>query len=259
MLNQIILENLDKLNSITKYPSIYTYHELGNRGILNKKVLVEINESLKGYISEKVDGTNSRIILSKDDYIIGSRENLLYSKGDRIVNNTMDIANKLIPVADKLLCNNEINDNEIIVVYGEVFGGNIGRNKKNYTNSNKVGYRVFDVAIFDKDSINELLSCSLDKISQWRENSGQNFINIDYLNEFCIYNKLDKVPSLAEVDINNLPTDVKGMYSFMSKFENTLVGLDTTGKSEGIVIRSNDRKYIRKIRFEEYRKTLKIK
>lgn len=255
MLNQIILENLDKLNSITKYPSIYTYHELGNRGTLNEKLLCKVNESLSGYVTEKVDGTNSRIIITKDDYIIGSREQLLYSKGDRIVNNTMDIADKLIPIANRL----NIHDDLMIVIYGEVFGGNIGRNKKNYTESNKIGYRVFDIAIFDKKLIDELLSCSLNEISQWRENGGQNFINVNQLDDFCESNDLDRVPALDKIDISKLPADIKDMYEYMLQFEKTLVGLDSVGRSEGIVIRSNDRKYIRKIRFEEYRKTLKIK
>ena len=76
--------DFDKLNSLTKYPSILTYHELGTKGGL-KEGLVE-GKSFAGqevYITEKVDGTNGRVVFATNDkgevvdYLLGSRENLL--------------------------------------------------------------------------------------------------------------------------------------------------------------------------------------
>ena len=76
--------DLNKLNSMTKYPSIPTYHTLGDKG-----TLLEQTVSFEGKVvlTEKVDGTNSRIILLPDvNFVLGSREELLFAKGDLIGN-----------------------------------------------------------------------------------------------------------------------------------------------------------------------------
>ena len=71
--------DLDCLNSATKYPSILTYHGLGERGRLTEEVATFPDMAI---LTEKVDGTNGRIILPPgDDYFIGSREELLYDSG----------------------------------------------------------------------------------------------------------------------------------------------------------------------------------
>jgi len=50
--------DLAKLNSLTKYPSILTYHALGDKGILQETVQVPFDGRVIG--TEKVDGTNRR-------------------------------------------------------------------------------------------------------------------------------------------------------------------------------------------------------
>ncbi|MNJ03530.1 hypothetical protein D3C73_1638880 [compost metagenome] len=57
--------DLKKINSLTKYPSILTYHQLGERGRLNDELteLKGFSDSDDVYIYEKVNGENSRIIL----------------------------------------------------------------------------------------------------------------------------------------------------------------------------------------------------
>jgi hypothetical protein len=65
---------------MTKYPSIPTYHTLGEKG-----TLLEETVSFEGEVilTEKVDGTNARIILLPDgSFILGSREELLYASLD---------------------------------------------------------------------------------------------------------------------------------------------------------------------------------
>jgi hypothetical protein len=77
--------DLDVLNSVTKYPSIPTYHALdpSNGGLLEEPV--EYTGQVIG--SEKIDGCNGRIVSLPDHtYLIGSREELLYAKGDLIGN-----------------------------------------------------------------------------------------------------------------------------------------------------------------------------
>ena len=253
----MLFKNLEKSNTATKYPSIFTYHELDGKGGLKENVLVKVDSSLKGYITEKVDGTNTRIILYKNDYIIGSREHMLHAKGDRILNPTLGIVENLIPVAEKLMSVDTGDD--IVIVYGEVYGGNIGKGKVNYTSSNQVGYRVFDVARISKETMERIQAMPLDAISHWRENGGLGFMNVTEIENFCKQNGLYMVPSLCEVDISQLAQNVEGMYEFLKQYVNTQAGIDTCGMAEGLVVRSFDRTYIRKIRLEEYEKTLKKK
>jgi hypothetical protein len=73
--------NLRRLNSATKYPSIPTYHRLGEKGRLQEDVLTPfpLDPSTEYEITEKIDGTNTRIVLapSSEEYLIGSREEWL--------------------------------------------------------------------------------------------------------------------------------------------------------------------------------------
>ena len=95
--------DLKFLNILTKYPSIPTYHVRGDKGRLTEEVGVDFSSEEKLNISEKIDGTNGRIIVSsyaRDltlDYLIGSREEILYAKGDYVITNTLDIVKNLMP------------------------------------------------------------------------------------------------------------------------------------------------------------------
>ena len=71
MCNDLILnpEILRKVNSATKYPSILTYHNLGNKGNVIEGLTEGRsfpNDSLL-YVTEKIDGTNSRAVMFTDD------------------------------------------------------------------------------------------------------------------------------------------------------------------------------------------------
>lgn len=92
--------DLSKLNSMTKYPSIPTYHTLGEKGALLEETVPFEGEIV---LTEKVDGTNSRIILLPDGtFILGSREELLFAKGDLIGNPALGIVEALKAVASTL-------------------------------------------------------------------------------------------------------------------------------------------------------------
>ncbi len=120
--------DLAKLNSLTKYPSILTYHTLDPR---NGGLLEEATAFAGTVIcTEKVDGTNSRVICLPDDcYLLGSREELLYGKGDLIGNPALGIVDALKEIADRLYDGGRA---EITVYYFEVFGGKVTANSKQY-------------------------------------------------------------------------------------------------------------------------------
>ncbi|MEK5418197.1 RNA ligase family protein [Paenibacillus sp. FSL L8-0708] len=256
--------DLKKINSLTKYPSILTYHQLGERGRLND-VLTESRgfaELDDVFVYEKVDGENSRIILLKNDdnevdYLIGSREELLYAKGDRIGNPYGNIAEFLKPLAEKVIADILLEgDWALTVIYQESYGGKT-KASKNYSDRKTQGYRVFDVFSLNKDELYRLLELSQEKIAVWRDHGNQPFYDEIEKKRFIESIDLQSAPLLETIKGSEFPTSLESTYSYLKRFENTQVGIDASGKSEGIIVRTTDRKQIRKIRFEDYERTFR--
>jgi len=249
------LVSLKALNSLTKYPSIPTYHELDSRN----GGLTETAAGFTGPVigSEKVDGTNSRIVLLPDGgYLLGSREEFLYADGDLIGNPALGIVESLRPVADALRGGGE--PDAVRVYYLELYGGKIGSQAKNYSTSGTVGWRLFDVAVVG--DLAERLAWSPERISSWREGGGQQFVSEERLRDAAAAAGFELAPRLFTLDGTDLPGDVAGMHAFLAaRLPRTLVALDETGKGlpEGIVLRTPDRSMIAKARFQDYERTLK--
>src|SRR5438477_10408042 len=114
--------DLGKLNSMTKYPSILTYHCLGEKGVLQDKVQIPFEGRVIG--TEKVDGTNTRLIFCPDQsVVVGSREDLLWERRDLIGNPAMGIVENVKDTVHGLferLCRQD----QIGVYFVEVFGRN---------------------------------------------------------------------------------------------------------------------------------------
>ncbi len=256
-------DNFKKLNSITKYPSILTYHKL-EKGLLKDEVLTypitELSEDMLNMEvegTEKVHGTNVRILIKGSDFIIGSREDLLYSKGDRVVNKELGICDFMLGVATELTDKFNLSNDEMIVLYGEFYGATVGVWGKNYSEQGVSGFRLFDMFKLSEDDLNNLMNKSPEQIALWRARGGQPYSSIDKLKEFTEKYNLHKTPVLFSCKLKDLHTSLDGMYNFIKEYEKTKVGFDVDGKSEGIVVRSIDRGYIVKIRFEDYERTFK--
>jgi len=243
--------DLAKINSMTKYPSILTYHKLGEKGKLLDEVQVEFNSPV--IVTEKIDGVNGRIILFPDGlYIIGSREELLYARGDLIGNPQLGIVDELGPVAQKLAT-----PEVLTVFYFEVYGGNVTKNSKQYTSEKKVGHLLFDVA--EIPEFEGLLDLSIEQISSWRNNGGQRFLSEEDLrNTF-----LEMTPRIGfdhKIAVN-VPISMKNTYHWSKQMlaDGTFVKLDPAaqGRPEGVVVRAPDRSRIAKIRFEDYERTFR--
>jgi len=242
----------DKLNSLTKYPSIMTYHSLGEKGCLTESLVDGIGfySDDDCYITEKIDGTNARIIFDGEDYVIGSREELLFAKGDRFGNPQLNIVNTAKSIADKL---NKPIHGEVCILFGEVYGGNVTPASKQYTTDKTFGFRLFDIASVDINILNE----PLERISSWREHGGQKFFNIEMMRSFADEYNIQTVPYLAMVKGCEIPVDRISMQKYLQEFKETHAGINNSGKSEGIVVRTFDRSLIRKVRFEDYERTAK--
>lgn len=256
--------DFSKLNSATKYPSIYTHHKLGQRGMLTDELgpFAEVNPQEIVYLREKIDGTNTRVIVMPDgDYFIGSREELLHAKGDRIWNPALGIVDAVVGVAEEIVRYDGGRPlgmtDYATVFYLETYGGKITAQSKQYTGAGKVGFRMFDYAVIP------LSTQEWDKvrIARWRdEEGGQQFGDLDDLKVTANAYGIPVVPNLGAMRMEELPTDLGGMLDLLQRnLPETLVSLDEDGKGEpeGIVLRTHDRSVISKARFQDYRRTLR--
>jgi hypothetical protein len=243
--------DLSVLNSATKYPSIPTYHTLDpkNGGLLEETVGFAGDVVL----TEKIDGTNARIIsFPSGDYVLGSREELLYARGDLIGNPALGIAAALRVLADRITPP----ESGIAVHYLEVYGGKVTAASREYTGNRAVGYRMFDSAAVPA----EVLSWQRHEVSAWREEGGQGFLPEDALSRLAEREGVGLTPRLATVPADKLPGGVAETAEFVAEYlPGTRAALDgdAGGRAEGIVLRTADRSVIAKARFQDYRRTLK--
>lgn len=246
--------NLRALNSATKYPSIPTYHALDPKGGLLEQPAVFPGTVIA---TEKIDGTNSRIIATPDgSWLLGSREELLYARGDLIGNPALGIVEQLRPVAEELF-GDRPNDG-IWVYYLELYGGKIGGAARQYAKDpNRFGWRLFDVAHIPNWA--DVLGWPAERISSWRDSGGQQFVDEDHLHALNTAG-FDLVPRLTLVAEDAMPTTVADMAEFLAELApRTGVALDggAGGRAEGVVFRSPDRGVIAKARFQDYERTLR--
>ncbi|MDP9791758.1 hypothetical protein J2S43_000270 [Catenuloplanes nepalensis] len=244
--------DLRALNSLTKYPSIPTYHTLDpkNGGLLDEAV------PFTGPVlaTEKVDGTNARIIqIPGGTYLLGSREELLYARGDLIGNPSQGILENLRPLAESLPAVDGFR-----VLYLELYGGRIGGHAKQYSARGAVGWRLFDTALLDGHE--HLLTAPPQRISAWREGGGQPWADEDALHAIAAEAGVELAPRLFTLDAAELPAGLERMQSLLTdRLPGTLVRLDDSGQgaAEGIVFRAPDRSVIAKARFQDYARTLR--
>lgn len=252
--------DLAKLNSMTKYPSIPTYHILDPKNGSLLEETLDFGEDTF-IVTEKIDGTNARIICLPGGvdtpirYIIGSREELLYARGDLIGNPAMGIVAAIDKYAESLSYERR---EDILVIYGEVYGGKVTSNSKQYTGSQQVGFRIFDaVSIADYQSLLEQTPAQL---SLWRENGGQRFVEERVLENIARNQDIELTPRLIELSYKDLPKTIDDTYAFLKQaIVETESALDdgAGGRPEGIVVRTPSRSKIAKIRYEDYERTLK--
>lgn len=246
--------NLVKLNSLTKYPSIPTYHALDPKnGSLLEETIAFTGEVIG---TEKIDGTNARLIFLPDGtYLLGSREELLYAQDDLIGNPALGIVEALKPLGEKL--NGEQNDS-ITVFYVEVYGGKVTAASKQYTGEQRVAYRLFDMVQI-KDYAN-LLVRPAQELASWRDGGGQPFLAEEALQSVSSRSNLPLTPRLFQLEAELLPQTIDATHAFLQQhLPASLSCLDEQGggKPEGIVLRTRNRSVIAKARFEDYERTLK--
>lgn len=261
--------DLGRLNTATKYPSIATYHTLGERGRLTEEVtgFAETSDATV-HLREKLDGANARIVVSGDQWIIGSREELLAANGDLISNPSQGIVEELRPVAERMVARNQ---HRLAVYYFEVYGGKVGRNAKQYTANGEVGHRLFDILLPEGPRFQVMLRMTpREEIALWRDTDSVHFparfADQELLAMLAESDELPLVPDLGTIPANELPRTVEGTRQWMTHMlPVTRAHLDRRhGTPEGLIIRTDNpetraRHLIRKLRFEDYDRTLKAR
>jgi len=262
-LNDIFADKdlFDKLNSLTKYPSILTYNAIGGKGGMAMELCNGESFPADAILeaTEKIDGTNTRMVAIGNDYVIGSRTQFIHAKNDRIINDK-----QTIPCIDALrgfACE----DDYMYVIYGEAYGAGIQDGRKVYVaQGDAVKFRIFDVYKIALDKVEYLLHQPQNAISSWRDSNKQPWHNTDELQEFCDFYHVDRTPIVKTFNSNEMPVKAPDVYEFLKNFSEShsligspdgMEGLNKKyGRSEGIVVRTPDRSFIRKLRFEDYRK-----
>ena len=250
--------DLDKLNSLTKYPSIPTMHKLGEKGRLLEELYVQFDEGEPLLYTEKIDGTNARILGVQTpegfDYFIGSREELLYAKGDRIYNPSQGIVETVRGVADQIIDEGDA----LVVFYGEAYGGRIGGGAKHYRGSEEelTGFRLFDVVIIPFDLAEKLLAGTRESIAAWRDGGGQTFLVESALIEVATKLGMQTTPRLSAAPLvtSSIAATQEWLQATIQTTHAPLLQVGA-GLAEGIVVRTPDRQKIAKLRFEDYRRS----
>lgn len=251
-------EQLRVLNSATQYPSILTYHALGERGRLTEERTTSFGDLAADEVevTEKIDGTNARIVLppsSCGSPLIGSRTELLHYVGDVIANPAQGIVAAIRGYAAALVSAFAEPD-ALVVVFGEVYGGRTAAGAKNYSGAGAVGFRVFDVARVPLD----VLALAPAQASAWRDGGGQAYLATKELHDTVDRLGLGRVPVLSPA--GPVPDGVADTLAWLRDLlTESHARLDDTGRGrpEGVVVRSTDRSRIAKIRFEDYERTAK--
>jgi hypothetical protein len=249
-------QDLARLNSLTKYPSVPTYHALGERGALLDRRVEFTGDVI---VTEKVNGGNGRIaLLPGNDWLIGSREEWLTAKDDRVPDRTQGIVEVLAPIAERLCSAGACDDDTewtVTTIYLEVYGSRDFDAWKAYGKGTPA-VRLFDVSIC---SLHLLIDNDREHLARWRDAGGQSFMHERGLIEFADQFKLPLVPRITTIDAGSLPATLEETRAWLkSVLPTTLVAVSDggTGRPEGVVLRDYHRSKTAKVRFEDYERAI---
>lgn len=197
--------DMKELNDFTKFSKFSSPFKKDD----NFFNLPELSQELpKGrwILTEKIDGTNIRIILTKlDDE--GNRD--IYVGSRKLILNLDDKQSKVYTDCIKEVNLNKLKEyfkdvNSTVIIYGEGYGAGI---QKGGIYSKEKNFRVFDIRI------------------------GEAYQDFEYVQKVCVDNQLNLVPIIDEVEIISYVDCI----AQLKQFQETLIKEGDGGKPEGIV------------------------
>lgn len=196
---------INEINSFTKYSKLSSPFKKDEKHI-NTEELSQYLPKGQWLKTEKIDGTNIRIIITKPDEK-GEREVLIGSR--TLILNEADKGSKQF-----LHCIKEVNlfklkeyfkeVNSTIIIYGEGYGAGV---QKGGMYAKEKNYRVFDIRI------------------------GEAYQDFEYVKKVCIDNQLNLVPLMTEVS----EITYKECVNSLKNFTHTLINEGDGGQPEGFV------------------------
>lgn len=272
---------MDKVNSITKYPSIPTLFKLGPKGdTYLPELLVSFEDYEFIYQTEKIDGCNIRIVFLPENggIVVGMRDELLVLNGDTILSQSYEgsfverYRQEIDELVTKLILERPKMSGNVETIYLEMYGGVIGNGRKNYTrNIDCVGFRIFDIASVDGGVFKQLMMLTTAKISEWRKYQGPCWKTVSELRStLTSYKSVQTVPEINgrfwrmwkdKCFTRNEGFILLSCYDQLKdELRFTKTKLDSSGLAapEGVVLRNEDRSKIAKIRFETLEKTFRV-
>jgi hypothetical protein len=146
---------------------------------------------------------------------------------------------------------------EILVLYGECFGGRIGSGWKAYTrDAQATSFMLFDVAVIPVSVIDSLENP--EQAAHYRDRK-QIFLDRSAFLRLCSEISMTSAPFLGTIKGDLLPLSHEGVWDLLQQnAPSTYVNLDGEyHRAEGIVLRNENRSFIAKIRFEDYERTFR--
>ena len=320
LLDELVTKySFDKLNALTQYPSILDYHKIiNNRAVdelstANYQPVPPRPEQMPVVIKELVDGEILRIISIDNDFFIGTANDIVHARGDRII-----LDPKIVPMYKSLSSffgSNITNNERLMVLIVVCYGGNLSKKPHNEESMINSPSEISPIYSHNEES---LIHCSLvegytmkiqdvislcrdneiNKIADWVNTLHQPYWSISTLNKFCTACNIEPLPVKAETTLDKIPTSVKDMKMWMNQYrESTLIFNDKienkkvkekkldniesstpqididaiereddidflfkeqkpVHEAKGIIIRSLDRSYIRKVKFDNYKEVI---
>jgi hypothetical protein len=258
------LADLHRVNSATKYPSIPTYHRLGEKGHLQPDVGVSFDDE-RVVVTEKIDGTNTRIILSDGSYAVGSREHLLTVDGDVLYDPAQGIVEKIRGGCHALAqAFRRFAPGYITILYCEFYGGRVTASSKNYAADGvATGLCLFDVSRYQAVDFEHLLASNTpEQLARKRDAGLQLFEDEASLREMSAVANIPLVHRFDVPSFDHVPTDVEATVAWMRRcasVSKSTLDERALGKPEGVVVRTYAREKIAKLRFEDYERTLSFR
>lgn len=265
---------LERINVMTKYPSISMLHNL-ERG----KPIGRANFPLLGPedmvdITEKIDGVNTRIIVVEPQIgdslvFIGSRDELLYCVGDTFASNHVKgVVRACAKYAQRffnaLLQSREPNSPMgVVVLYGESYGWGIAGDTHSGAqySDERADFRAFDAGQLWPDAVGGMLEWSIESLAQWRDSisgssGGWHWFRRPHLETLCDAASIPIVPLLCQLRGKDLPRSVDEAQRFLSRHiecgSQAMIDDGGLGRMEGIVLRNEAHTFAAKLRAAEY-------
>lgn len=140
-----------------KYPSLTNHYAISKSSRLTSAYY---NKNQLWYSTEKIDGTNFSVHISKDDVKFGKRSSFI-TQDDKPFNNGISIVNNTDLVS--FVQENFLKDsNKVLHLYGELYGSKIQKTNYDVAKLGKNDLKFFDAIIETED--HSLIQLSLNKL-----------------------------------------------------------------------------------------------